>query len=49
MTQHKMIVPFEKVGEVIRDLMDTVAYHVEAVLTGDQDDGMYLVTWESEE
>lgn len=49
MTQHEVRVPYEQVGKVMQELMDTVAYHVEAVLTGDQDDGMYLVTWESEE
>ena len=44
MKSNEILVPFEKVGEVIRDLMDTVAYHVEAVY---QSDGQYLVTWES--
>ena len=44
--KHEVIVPFEQVGKVIHDLMSTVAYHVEAVHQGE---GMYLVTWESED
>ena len=46
MTQHEVRVPYEQVGKVMQDLLDTVAYHVEAVHL---QDGIYLITWESEE
>ena len=45
-TQHEVRVPYEQVGKVMQDLLDTVAYHVEAVHL---QDGIYLITWESED
>ena len=46
MKNNEILVPFEKVGEVVNYLMQTGATHTQAVL---EKDGMYRVTWEVEE